>query len=49
MYFLGFDIEDVICASFHGHICNQQDIICRYTKFKAIGVISLSKVHAKML
>ena len=31
--FFGFDLEDVICACFHGHICNQQVKI--HTKFQS--------------
>ena len=33
--FLGFDLEDIICVNFHGHICNQQVEIRRYTKFQS--------------
>ena len=31
--FLGFHLEDVIGAIFHGRICNQQIEIRKYTKF----------------
>ena len=29
--FLDFDLEDVICANFRGHFCNQRVKIRRYT------------------
>ena len=34
-FFWGFDFEDVICANFRGHICNQRVKISRYTKFQS--------------
>ena len=45
MFFLGFDLKDIICANFHGHICNQQVKIHSIESFKVIGGISLSEVH----
>ena len=47
--FLGFDLEDVICANFHGHICNQQVKTRSIRSFKAIGGDSLSEVHSNIL
>ena len=34
-FFLGFDFEDVICANFHGHICNQRIKIRKHKKFQS--------------
>ena len=34
-FFLGLNLEDVICAYFHGYIRNQQVKIRRYTKFQS--------------
>ena len=39
--FWSFYLEGVICANFHGHICNQQ--------VKTIGGISLLEAHRKFI
>ena len=34
-FFFGFDLEDIGCANFHDHICNQRVKIPRYTKIQS--------------
>ena len=51
--FLNFDLEDVVCANFHGHICNQQIKLRRYTKFQSdrryLAFVSTPRVLFKIL